>query len=125
MTLRERGQARWRNWVARRIPPAAQVQLNQRRIFIMPCSIELWWISTRSAAVVRTATLAEPTGLLPWKKWTNRRLLAGSKAISVDLLSSVKRRLRMQITALSLLSKIARCAAARSMNFWSSASLHT
>ncbi len=36
MTLLERGQARWRNWVARRIPPAAQVQLNQRRIFIMP-----------------------------------------------------------------------------------------
>lgn len=28
--------ARWRHWIARRIPPAAQVQLNQRRIFIMP-----------------------------------------------------------------------------------------
>lgn len=28
--------ARWRRWVARRIPAAAQVQLNQRRIFIMP-----------------------------------------------------------------------------------------
>ncbi|WP_068827257.1 DUF58 domain-containing protein [Pseudomonas sp. BMS12] len=27
---------RWRRWVARRIPAAAQVQLNQRRIFIMP-----------------------------------------------------------------------------------------
>src|SRR5690606_6357573 len=28
--------ARWRGWVARRIPAAAQVQLTQRRIFIMP-----------------------------------------------------------------------------------------
>lgn len=28
--------ARWRRWVVRRIPAAAQVQLNQRRIFIMP-----------------------------------------------------------------------------------------
>ncbi|MDX5371048.1 MAG: DUF58 domain-containing protein [Pseudomonadaceae bacterium] len=28
--------ARWRRWIARRIPPAAQVRLNQRRIFIMP-----------------------------------------------------------------------------------------
>lgn len=28
--------ARWRRWVMRRIPAAAQVQLNQRRIFIMP-----------------------------------------------------------------------------------------
>ncbi|MEK1905521.1 MAG: DUF58 domain-containing protein [Pseudomonas sp.] len=27
---------RWRRWIVRRIPPAAQVQLNQRRIFIMP-----------------------------------------------------------------------------------------
>lgn len=36
MTLQERGRARWLRWVARRIPPAAQVQLNQRRIFIMP-----------------------------------------------------------------------------------------
>lgn len=39
MTLRERGRARWRRWVARRIPPAAQVQLNQRRIFIMPSRV--------------------------------------------------------------------------------------
>ncbi|WJN57463.1 hypothetical protein OH686_01860 [Pseudomonas sp. SO81] len=28
--------ARWRRWVVRRIPAASQVQLNQRRIFIMP-----------------------------------------------------------------------------------------
>ena len=28
--------ARWRRWIARRIPAAARVQLNQRRIFIMP-----------------------------------------------------------------------------------------
>lgn len=28
--------ARWRRWIARRIPAASQVQLNQRRIFIMP-----------------------------------------------------------------------------------------
>ncbi len=27
---------RWRRWIVRRIPPAAQVQLNQKRIFIMP-----------------------------------------------------------------------------------------
>ena len=39
--------------------------------------------------------------------------------------SRPKSRLRIQITALSLLSKIARCSAARSMNFWSSASLQT
>ncbi len=39
MTLGERGRARWRRWVARRIPPAAQVQLNQRRIFIMPSRV--------------------------------------------------------------------------------------
>ena len=28
--------ARWRRWVVRRIPAATRVQLNQRRIFIMP-----------------------------------------------------------------------------------------
>lgn len=27
---------RWQRWMARRIPPASRVQLNQRRVFIMP-----------------------------------------------------------------------------------------
>ncbi|WP_437884061.1 DUF58 domain-containing protein [Pseudomonas sp. LRF_L74] len=30
---------RWRRWLAKRIPPAAEVQLNQRRIFIMPTRV--------------------------------------------------------------------------------------
>ena len=51
--------------------------------------------------------------------------LSSSTSAVATWASSVKRRLRMQITALSLLSKMARCAAARSMTFWSSASLHT
>ena len=34
--LREAYRQRWRRWLNRRIPPARAVQLNQRRIFILP-----------------------------------------------------------------------------------------
>lgn len=34
-------QPAWRRWLARRIPPAASVRLNQRRIFILPSRVGL------------------------------------------------------------------------------------
>ena len=40
----------WARWLARRIPPAASVRLNQRRIFIVP---------SRDLIVVRLALMEE------------------------------------------------------------------
>ncbi|BBP82188.1 DUF58 domain-containing protein [Pseudomonas sp. USHLN015] len=34
--LKQRVRPRWNRWLAKRIPPAAEVRLNQRRIFIIP-----------------------------------------------------------------------------------------
>ena len=34
--FRDAYRQRWRHWLNRRIPPARAVQLNQRRIFILP-----------------------------------------------------------------------------------------
>lgn len=36
MMFAEQIKPRWRRWLARRIPPASSVQLNQKRIFIIP-----------------------------------------------------------------------------------------
>ena len=44
--LRERAQARWRAWINRRIPPARQVTLDQRRIFIFPTRVGFLFLVT-------------------------------------------------------------------------------
>ena len=44
--VRQRAQARWRRWINRRIPPAKAVTLDQRRIFIFPTSIGLFFLLT-------------------------------------------------------------------------------
>ena len=36
--LAKRIKARWSRWLVKRIPPASSVQLNQKRIFILPSS---------------------------------------------------------------------------------------
>jgi len=44
--LRERAQQRWLRWINRRIPPATSVTLDQRRIFIFPTGIGLFFLFT-------------------------------------------------------------------------------
>ncbi|MHA5864014.1 DUF58 domain-containing protein, partial [Pseudomonas aeruginosa] len=34
--MRLRNWPRWQRWLNRRIPPASSVELNQRRVFILP-----------------------------------------------------------------------------------------
>ncbi len=44
--FRERARQRWRRWINRRIPPAKQVTLDQRRIFIFPTRIGMFFLFT-------------------------------------------------------------------------------
>ncbi|MEE4192813.1 MAG: DUF58 domain-containing protein [Halieaceae bacterium] len=43
---RERAQRRWKRWLNRRIPPAKQVTLDQKRIFIFPTRIGFFFLFT-------------------------------------------------------------------------------
>ncbi|MEM0952512.1 MAG: DUF58 domain-containing protein [Pseudomonadota bacterium] len=44
--MRQRARTRWHRWINRRIPPAKAVTLDQRRIFIFPTGIGLFFLVT-------------------------------------------------------------------------------
>ena len=43
-TIRKRARQRFRDWVNRRIPPAREVTLNQKRLFIFPSRVGLFFV---------------------------------------------------------------------------------
>lgn len=48
----ERFAGRWQRWLARRIPPARSITLDQRRIFIFPSRAGLWFLAVLALMLV-------------------------------------------------------------------------